>query len=321
MRENDERPKPASPGAAPRHGLTPDAAAPLRFPLPRHTAADRTGASALPLAHGDLSAEDAAELTVLQHQIHVAIGLNTELYKEKCLRRRLAVRMRARGVHTYSQYASLLRRDRQEYVHLLDTVTINVSKFFRNPEVWDVVREMILPDLFALPAARINVWSAGCASGEEPYTIAMLFQDYAEKHGLNIDRLRVTGTDLDREVLAAALRAEYSQFAMTDISPEMRAKFFESGPLHKLKPEARKNVTFRELDLIKDPFPEKQHMIFCRNVIIYFERSLQEELFARFHQALVPGGYLVLGKVEAMFGKAATMFRPLSNRHRVFRKV
>lgn len=314
MQEND-------PPVPRRAELKPDTDRSLRFPLPRQIGTPSPSQSALPLAHGDLGLEDAAELTTLKHQILVAIGLNTELYKENCLRRRLAVRMRARGVHTYGQYAALLRKDKTEYVKLLDTVTINVSKFFRNPEVWDVVTEQVLPDLFALPAARLNVWSAGCASGEEPYTLSMLFQDYAAEHGQSADRLRVLGTDIDKEVLAAAGRAEYSAFAMTDIAAEKRERWFEPGSVHRVKPEARTNVRFSELDLIKDPFPEKQHMICCRNVIIYFERSLQEELFVRFHQALVPGGYLVLGKVEAMFGKAATLFRPLSNRHRVFRKI
>lgn len=317
MLENE--PRPTRP--APTTDLNDPSDRALRFPLPRTTIALPAAPSALPLAHGDLSPEDAAELTALKHQIHLAIGLNCELYKEKCLRRRLAVRMRARGTHTYAQYAALLRKDKPEYARLLDTVTINVSKFFRNPEVWDVVREMILPDLFAHPSARINAWSAGCASGEEPYTISMLFQEYAESQGQSADRLRVLGTDIDKEVLAAASRAEYAPFAMTDMTAAQRERWFDAGAVHKLKPDARRNVRFSELDLIKDPFPEKQHMICCRNVIIYFERSLQEQLFTRFHDALVPGGYLVLGKVEAMFGKAATMFRPLSNRHRVFRKI
>ena len=296
---------------------------PLQFPLPRRRIAPEERVEpVLPLAYGDLSAEDAAELTALKHQIHQAIGLNCELYKEKCLRRRLAVRMRARGSHTYAQYAELLRRDRAEYEKLLDTVTINVSKFFRNPEVWDVLRETVLPQLYTLNTARINIWSAGCAGGEEPYTIAMLFQEYAEMHGVSADKVRILGTDIDKEILAAAGRAEYSQFAMTDIAQESRERWFEQGPsLFKLRPEARRNVRFAELDLIKDDFPQKQHVVFCRNVIIYFERSLQEDLFVRFHQSLVPGGYLVLGKVEAMFGRASTLFRPLSNRHRVFQKI
>jgi chemotaxis methyl-accepting protein methylase len=292
----------------------------LRFPASIKAVTEPGSTSTLPLAHGDLTPEEAADLTTLKHQIHAAIGLNCEMYKEKCLRRRLAVRMRARGIHTYAQYATLLRKDKAEYEVLLDTVTINVSKFFRNPEVWDVVRDDILPDLFAIPAARLNVWSAGCASGEEPYTISMLFQEYAAAHGQNADRLRVLGTDIDKEILAAAARGEYSQFAMTDIARDKVERWFEPGTF-RIKPEVRRNVQFRELDLIKDPFPEKMHMICCRNVIIYFERSLQEELFVRFHQALVPGGYLVLGKVEAMFGKAATMFKPLNNRQRVFRKI
>ncbi len=311
MRESDASPPPRMPGV--------DTG--LRFPLPRRTDVSPVAPSALPLASGDLSVEDAAELTSLKHQIHLAIGLNCELYKEKCLRRRLAVRMRACGVHTYAQYSALLRKDKPEYTRLLDTVTINVSKFFRNPEVWDVVRESVLPDLFALPTARINVWSAGCASGEEPYTLSMLFQEYAEQHSQDVDRLRVLGTDIDKEILAAAARAEYSPFAMTDISPASAARWFDHDNVFRLKADARRHVRFAELDLIKDVFPGKQHMICCRNVIIYFERSLQEDLFARFHQALGPGGYLVLGKVEAMFGKAAAMFKPISNRHRVFRRV
>ncbi|MEO5511114.1 MAG: protein-glutamate O-methyltransferase CheR [Longimicrobiales bacterium] len=277
--------------------------------------------STLPLAHGELSEGDAAELTALKNQIHVAVGLNCELYKEKCLRRRLAVRMRALGAHTYSEYARLLRSDEPEYQRLLDIVTINVSKFFRNPEVWDVVREQVLPGLFATPAARLNLWSAGCASGEEPYTLSMLFQEYAETHDHRIDHLRVLGTDIDREVLAAAVRAQYPPFAMTDMSRDTIARWFEPGDGNTLKPEARRNVKFAQLDLIKDEFPAKQHMICCRNVIIYFERSLQEDLFERFHQSLLPGGILVLGKVEAMFGKAASMFRPISNRQRVFRRI
>ena len=278
-------------------------------------------APVLPLAHGDLTPEESAELAALKQQVYRAIGLNCELYKEKCLRRRLAVRMRARGTHTYADYAAVLRADKAEYARLLDTVTINVSKFFRNPEVWEFLRETVLPPLFHARSARIYAWSAGCAGGEEPYSIGMLFQEYAEQHGTSADKLRVLGTDIDKEVLATAARAEYSTFAMTDISQAARERWFEEGPVYRLRPEARRNVRFAELDLIKDTFPQKQNLIFCRNVIIYFERSLQEQLFARFHEALAPGGYLVLGKVEAMFGRASSLFRPLSSRHRVFQKI
>jgi chemotaxis methyl-accepting protein methylase len=275
---------------------------------------------ALPLAQGELDAEAAAELRVLKEQILRAVGFRCDSYKEKCLRRRIAVRMRARGMHTYADYALLLRTDSAEYERLVDTITINVSKFYRNPEVWEVVREQVLPELYALGSARLHFWSAGCAGGEEPYSIAMLCHEYAEEQGLPLDRHRVLGTDVDARILEFARQGEYSGFAMTDLPDAVRERWFESGSSYRLLPEAKRHVRFERLDLLRDPFPPKQHVIFCRNVIIYFERPLQEELFQRFHEALIPGGFLVLGKVEALFGASAGLFRPVSPRQRVFRR-
>ena len=274
----------------------------------------------LPLAQGELSDSDAAELLALKRQIQAQVGFVCDGYKEKCLRRRIAVRMRARGVHTYAAYGRLLQQESPEYERLVDTLTINVSKFFRNPEVWDVVREQVAPALFArVPVIR--VWSAGTAAGEEAYTAAMLLHDYASAHGHSIHRFRILGTDIDRESLAFARRAEYADFAMTDIDPGVRDRWFEHDGNYRLKPAARQHVRFDTLDLIRDPYPHGQHLIFCRNVIIYFERAVQETLFQRFHEALAPGGFLVLGKVEALFGSATTMFQAVANRQRVFRRL
>ena len=278
------------------------------------------GVPPLPLAHGELSERDAAELLALKRQIQAEVGFVCEGYKEKCLRRRIAVRMRARGVHTYEEYGRLLRQDKPEYELLVDTLTINVSKFFRNPEVWDIVRTQVTPALFQrVPVLR--VWSAGTAAGEEAYTAAILLHDYASEHGLSVHRFRILGTDIDRDSLAFARRAEYSDFAMTDIDPAVRDRWFEHDRRYRLKPAARQHVRFETLDLIRDEYPKGQHLIFCRNVIIYFERSVQEMLFERFHEALAPSGFLVLGKVEALFGAAADRFEPIANRQRVFRKV
>jgi chemotaxis methyl-accepting protein methylase len=276
----------------------------------------------LPLAHGELSERDAAELIALKRQIQGRVGFVCDGYKEKCLRRRIAVRMRARGVHTYSQYGSLLDGEPAEYERLVDTLTINVSKFFRNPDVWDAVREKVLPPLFASDARVLNVWSAGAAAGEEAYTIAMLMHDYAHAHDESTERFRVLGTDIDRDSLRFAQRAEYSDFAMTDTDAAVRERWFDrDGAIHRPKPVARERVTFATLDLIRDEFPQEQHLIFCRNVIIYFERAVQEALFRRFHDALAHGGFLVLGKVEALFGAAPGLFQAVANRQRVFRKA
>ena len=280
-----------------------------------------TPAPPLPLAHGELGESDAAELQVLKQQIRETAGFFCEGYKERCLRRRIAVRMRARGVHTYADYAALLREDGSEYERLVDALTINVSKFYRNPEVWEMLSRRIMPELSALPDRTIRMWSAGTASGEEAYSASIMVQEHVREHGGSLERYEILGTDIDRESLAFAERAEYTDFAMTDIDPDLAARWFETDGLHRLRPEARRNVRFATLDLIRDPFPAEQHLIFCRNVIIYFERAVQEDLFARFHEALVPGGVLVLGKVEALFGAPAGLFESLANRQRIFRRL
>ena len=172
-----------------------------------------------------------------------------------------------------------------------------------------------------MDANPLRAWSAGTASGEEAYTLRMVALDHAREHGHAPDRLHVLGTDIDRESLAAARRARYSDFSMTDTAPELRDRWFDHDGLYHLRPEAREHVEFDTIDLIRDPFPREQHLILCRNVIIYFERGVQETLFRRFHEALVPGGFLVLGKVEALFGEASSLFQAVSNRDRVFRKA
>jgi chemotaxis protein methyltransferase CheR len=273
----------------------------------------------LPLAHGELTESEARELRELKAQIEETARFQCGGYKEKCLRRRIAVRMRARGVHRYRDYAALLRSDDVEYERLVDTLTINVSKFFRNPDVWQDIRTLVLPELYRSGASELHVWSAGTAAGEEAYTVRMLAADFARDAGCE-DRVRVLGTDIDRESLAQARRGEYSDFAMTDISAEVRDRWFHLDGGYRLLPEARRDVRFEMLDLMRDPYPQDQHLIICRNVIIYFERRVQEELFRRFRQALVPGGFLVLGKVEALFGPAATHYQAVSNRQRIFRR-
>jgi chemotaxis protein methyltransferase CheR len=321
-------------GAAHAPGRPPAAGAPPAMPdggrgdtpapVPRRPPTARepvvvAALSSLPLSHGDLEPEHAAQLQALKRQVSDKVGFACEGYKERCLRRRIAVRMRACGVHTYDDYARVLAGDAAEYERLVDALTINVSKFFRNPEVWDVVGERVLPELYGMNLPVVRAWSAGTAGGEEAYTMGMIAHDYAKERDIE-DRVRILGTDIDRDSLAVAGRGEYTEFAMTDIDPALRDRWFDHGTSYRVRPRARTHVRFETLDLIRDEYPQEQHVIFCRNVIIYFERAVQEDLFHRFHDALVPGGFLVLGKVEALFGAAAGLFRTVANRERVFRK-
>ncbi|MBB4638528.1 CheR family methyltransferase [Longimicrobium terrae] len=264
---------------------------------------------------------DDEELEKLKRKIERDRGFNCQFYKEKCLRRRIAVRMRARGQQTFAEYSALLDRDAGEYDHLLDTLTINVTKFFRNAETWAAIQEQVLPTLFE-GRGPVRVWSAGSASGEEAYTCSMLTRAWLAGQGraAEASRLQITGTDIDRRSLDAARLGEYPDLSMGETPPEMLSRWFTGGPPWTLRPEPRQNVTFERRDLISGEPLSGQQLIFCRNVVIYFDRDIQELLFKRFYDALAPGGFLVMGKVETLIGEARLLFKPINNRERIFRR-
>jgi chemotaxis methyl-accepting protein methylase len=245
-------------------------------------------------------------------------------YKERCLRRRIGVRMRAKGVHTFADYARVLDADAVEYDRLLDALTINVTKLFRNWEVWSAVAERVVPAVWALPDAELRVWSAGCASGEEPYSIAALFHRHAERLGeaWRAERVQVLASDIDRASLVAAERGAYAEAAFADAPPELRARYFSTEVPSTVAPELRAMVRFERRDMLRDgPPPGTFHLVVCRNVIIYFDRASQERLFLQFHDALRPDGFLLLGKVETLFGPARSRFAVVDQRERIYRRA
>lgn len=251
-------------------------------------------------------------------------GFGCASYKEKCLRRRIAVRMRARGVHTFEDYARLLDGDAREYEQLLDTLTINVTKLFRNWETWEVLAERIVPELWALPDPSIRVWSAGCSSGREAYSLAVLFHRHLEQRGLaaRAGRVDILGSDVDVRILEAARRAEFEPGDFADTPADLRSAYFDSAPPYALRSDLRRMVQFEQRDLLREAPPAgKFHLILCRNVLIYFDRASQERLFEHFHAALAPGGYLVLGKVETLLGRGRTLFATVDARERIFRRA
>ncbi|HTI64411.1 MAG TPA: protein-glutamate O-methyltransferase CheR [Gemmatimonadaceae bacterium] len=242
-------------------------------------------------------------------------------YKEKCLRRRIAVRMRARGVHTYGDYASLLDRDALEYDRLLDTLTINVTKLFRNWEVYDALARYVVPELWGRELQSIRVWSAGCSSGHEAHSLAILFHRHAADCGMlqQLARVEVLGTDIDRACLAAAERGEYVEADFADTPPELRERYFSSTAPFTVAPAIRAMVRFERRDLLTErPQPGACDLLVCRNVLIYFDRDTQIRLFDMFSDALAPGGYLLLGKVETLLGGSRARFTPVDARERIF---
>jgi chemotaxis protein methyltransferase CheR len=245
-------------------------------------------------------------------------------YKEKCLRRRIAVRMRARGVHSYADYARVLDSDSVEWDKLIDALTINVTKLFRNWDTYALLADDIVPALWAEHHDQIKVWSAGCSSGEEPYSLATLFYRAGERsnRAATPQRVKILGTDIDRRSLDAANRAMFEDDAFADTPKEFRDRYFTPGYPATVLPAIRSLVALERRDLLlEEPPAGGFHMVVCRNVLIYFDRESQEMLFQRFHDALLPGGVLVLGKVETLLGNIRNKFAAIEARERIYRKL
>jgi chemotaxis protein methyltransferase CheR len=273
----------------------------------------------------DVIKADDAGFRTLMEKITRDSGFRCASYKDKCLRRRIAVRMRAKGAITATEYAGVLDTDPREYERLLRSLTVNVTKFFRNPETYAAIEKQVIPELWSSTHNGLRVWSAGCASGEEPYSVAILLDKHArethtEPRLADVDLL---GTDIDSEVLGEAERGFYAESSLAETPLALRDRYFpQVAGLRTMLPEVKQLARFANDDLLsfRPPVADVQ-LILCRNVIIYFEREAQDRLFTEFHRVLAPGGFMVLGKVETLLGDARALFTPVNARERIFRKA
>jgi chemotaxis methyl-accepting protein methylase len=251
-------------------------------------------------------------------------GFACASYKQSCLRRRVNTRMRLRGVPTFSAYAAILDRDSREFDKLMDALTINVTRFFRNAAIWESIADQVVGPIWRTDLEDIRVWSAGCATGEEAYSMAILFHRVAATSGMlgQIDRVRVQGTDVDPRAIEFAREADYGAASLAEIPAELRSRYFPERPPFTPATGVRRMVHFDVADLLAGGYPsEPQDVIICRNVLIYFDRAVQEQVLESFREALRPGGYLILGKVESLLGATRQHFEPIVQRARIFRRV
>lgn len=266
----------------------------------------------------------------LKAKIYAETGFHCDQYKERPFKRRLGVRMRANQVESYEEYLKVLAAKPKEYEVLLDALTINLSKFFRNPETYAAVEAQVLPGLTAEclngPEGRnLMAWSAGCASGEEAYSLAMLFEEHFRKLGQRCP-YQVIGTDIDQSSLARAQKAEYATFALSECPPEIARRYLQGNGTFHVVSQVRSGVSFLSADLADLDRPgvlpklRKVDLIFFRNVLIYLVRGTQERLLGAMAKRLRPGGYLVLGKVEMLLGEPRNEFEVVNARERIFRR-
>ena len=267
---------------------------------------------------------DDTGFAALARKISKGAGLPVEAYKDKCVRRRIAVRMRACGVHSYADYQAILDRSPAEYERLRDALTINVTRFYRNADTWNLLRRDLMPRLCAPGTGEIRVWSAGCSSGEEAYTIAILAAEHLDGAGRagELGRLVVDATDVDRLSLERARAARYRRENLTEMPAELVGRYLEpEGEDLRVVTRVRARVFVRRVDLGSERAPGREyHMVVCRNVLIYFDRPMQERLFQVFTDSLAPGGYLVLGKVETLLGTVRERLVLVDPRERVYRR-
>jgi chemotaxis methyl-accepting protein methylase len=294
-------------------------------PLPARTLVSDVALPPAPLDPPD--DHDPEGLAALLAQVEREHGFRASSYKERCLRRRVAVRMRATGTHRFADYGARLAADPAEYARLVDALTINVTKLFRNWDAWAALDALVLREFAARAPAGppVRAWSAGCATGEEPYSLAAML------HACGAADAHVLGSDVDPRSLAAAAAGVFAEAAFADAPPALRARYFgESasapgasfGSAWRAAAELRGMVRLASHDLLREPAPEGPwDVIACRNVVIYFDRDAQEALFERFHAALAPGGVLFLGRVETLLGRMRLLFTPVDARLRLFRRV
>jgi two-component system, chemotaxis family, CheB/CheR fusion protein len=256
---------------------------------------------------------------ILQH-LRLTRGFDFTAYKRASLMRRVATRMRIAGVETFDGYLDYLQAHEEELEALFDAVLINVTSFFRDPEVWEYVGSHVLPALMEGQSAGspIRIWSAGCAAGQEAYSVAMLLAERVGIEGLR-DRVRIHATDVDAEALTEARRAIYSARMVEDVPAPLLAKYFDSsrgsGLLNR---ELRRSVAFRRLDLLHDAPISRVDFLLCRNTLMYFNPEAQARILDRFACSLNPKGFLLLGRPEMLFSHS-TVFAPDDLKHRIFR--
>jgi two-component system CheB/CheR fusion protein len=250
-----------------------------------------------------------------------ARGTDFGAYKKTTLRRRIARRMAVSCVETLDEYAGRLEGDVAETNALYDDCLISVTSFFRDPQVFAALREQVLPVLLRdrSPDAPLRVWVAGCASGEEVYSIAMCLLERTAELSRN-PPLQIFATDLSENALSRAREGVYVANIARDVSPERLARFFTKvGGNYQISKAVREMCVFARHDLTSDPPFSRLDLISSRNVLIYLEPRLQERVFATFHYALAPEGFLLVGPAETA-GSASVLFSTIDEKHRIYQR-
>ena len=246
-------------------------------------------------------------------------GFDYTGYKRPTLMRRFEKRLQAVGAQNFEEYRLVLADRPTEFNELFDAILINVTGFFRDTETWDLLRDDVLPRILEQKGTRslIRVWSAGCASGEEAYSIAILFAEALGEEQFK-ERVKIFATDVDEHALTQARHAVYTSKQLEGVPEDLREKYF-TGVNHRLsfRNDIRRCVIFGRNDLMQDPPISRVDLLLSRNTLMYFNAPAQERILSNFYFALTRLGYLVLGKAESL-QRRGDLFVPYDLKRRVF---
>jgi len=250
--------------------------------------------------------------------LYAKTGKDFRNYKKASIIRRIDKRLKTLNIDSYESYLTYLENNDDEHKRLVSVITIKVSEFLRDPEVFSALAQL-LKDLHT-DRDRFKVWCCGCATGEEAYSLSILLEENFNPDTLL--RTTVYATDIDAEAVAQCRVAEYRPEQLKNLSSERLNRHFivASNAFYKVNYQVRSRVRFGVLDIVKDKVLSGISVLVCRNMLIYFNKALQETVFKKFYFSLAPGGLLVLGKAERIPAVYANLFELVDSESNIFRK-
>jgi chemotaxis methyl-accepting protein methylase len=272
--------------------------------------------------------ENDREFTFLLDKIMRNRNIDFSQYRPQVLKRRIRHRLHLTGCATFWDYILKLNKDPQEYDRLIECLTIKESAFFRDSKVFDLLGGMIIPEVISQKQTRgaryIRAWSCGAAFGQEAYSIAILFCE-ALGSGLNDFDIKILATDIDKKALEKAPWGSFDSRAMRNMKAHLLFKYFSqfqngNKVRYTVSDEARALVTFKRHDVLSGSLNPRMDLVLCRNLLIYFEKELQEKALRNLHASLNPGGFLILGKTETITPQMLDYFEVVDLRERIYRK-
>lgn len=226
--------------------------------------------------------------------VYALTKIDLSSYKEKQMRRRIDSLVTKNKCKSYPEYVSLLKSNRDVFDEFVNFLTINVSEFYRNPEQWELLTNEFIPELIKKSGENLKIWSAACSTGDEPYSLVMALS----KH-LPLNKIKITATDLDKQVIATAKVGLYNEKSIANVPADLKKKYFTPvGKSFQISEDIKKCVDFKEHNLLRDTYPANYDLIVCRNVLIYFTDEAKTEVYDKFSKSLKKGGILFIGSTE-----------------------